>query len=56
MVKRNTPKKQKRKPTTSGGTPQGGDRMKVRRMKEDKKLTENEQPYRGKDVALPLSR
>ena len=44
MVKRNTPKKQKRKPSTSGGTPQGGDRMKIRCTKVGQKLTENEQP------------
>jgi hypothetical protein len=41
MVKRTTPKKHKRKSNTSAGTPQEGDRMKLRRMKPGAKLTEN---------------
>ena len=43
MAKRNTPRKQKRKPSTSGGTPQGGDRIKLRRTKVGRNLDETGQ-------------
>jgi hypothetical protein len=44
MAKRNTPRKSKRKPSTSGGTPQGGDRLKLRRTKVGQNLSQNEEP------------
>jgi len=43
MVKRSTPRKSKCKPSTSGGTPQHGDRLKLRRMKVVKNSKQNEQ-------------